>query len=94
MKRGSEATSIEPWEADVVSGEPCGSLPVSGITLSAHYCHHHMAWSAHVQTFRETTGGSPEVLHAESMRFGPFDEEYEVRAWMLRALLALEDVSP
>ena len=74
--------------------EPCGSLPVSGINVSAHYCHHHQAWSTSVETWRQLDGERLELLHSAQMSFGPFDEEYEVRAWMLRALLALEDVSP
>ena len=76
------------------SKEPCGSLPVAGIVLSAYYCCHHQAWSAGARTFRQTSEEELELLHEASMSFGPFDEEYEVRAWMLRALLAIEDVSP
>ncbi len=77
-----------------MSSEPCGSLPVSGINVSAFYCHAHGAWSAHVITHYQAGGDDLEVLHQQSMRFGPFDSEDEVRAWMLRAVLAMDDLTP
>ncbi len=77
-----------------MSTEPCGSLPVSGINVSAFYCHHHMAWSACVQTYTQQREGHLEEHTSESMRFGPFDSEDEVRAWMLRAVLAMDDLLP
>jgi hypothetical protein len=75
------------------SSEPCGSLPVSGINVSAFFCHHHMAWSANVITHYQAGAEDTEVLHQAFMRFGPFDHEDEVRAWMLRAVLAMDDLS-
>jgi hypothetical protein len=74
--------------------EPCGSLPTTGINVSAHYCVAHDAWSSHVQTWRHRAGDEVEVTHSQSMRFGPFDDEIEVRGWLLRALLAMDDLLP
>jgi hypothetical protein len=74
--------------------EPCGSLPVTGINVSAHYCVHHQAWSTNVQTWRQVDGRDVELTHSQSMSFGPFDTEDEVRAWMLRAVLAMDDLLP
>jgi hypothetical protein len=68
------------------SEEPCGSLPVSGIVVSAHYCHLHFAWCAYVTEHLETGEHDLEVLRQESIRFGPFDTREEVLAWMVRAL--------
>ncbi len=78
----------------MASSEPCGSLPVTGINLSAHYCVHHQAWSTSVQTWRQHDGGDVELTHSASTSFGPFDQEDEVRAWLLRALLAMDDLLP
>jgi hypothetical protein len=75
------------------STEPCGSLPVSGINVSAFYCHHHLAWSANVVTHHQGGGDDVQVLHQQSMQFGPFDSEDDVRAWMLRAVLGMDDLS-
>ncbi len=75
-----------------MSKEPCGALPISGINVSAVYCHTHQAWSAHVQTFWERNTGDPTTTHSESIRFGPFDTEDDVRAWLLRALLCVDDL--
>jgi hypothetical protein len=77
-----------------MSTEPCGALPISGINVSAFFCHTHGAWSAHVVTHRQGGGDDVQVLHQQAMRFGPFDTEDEVRAWMLRALLAMDDLLP
>jgi len=77
-----------------MSIEPCGSLPVSSITIGAHYCHHHLAWSATASTWCQSSDEDVEVLHTARMAFGPFDDEDEVRAWMLRALLAMDDLLP
>jgi hypothetical protein len=74
--------------------EPCGSLPVSGINISAFYCHHHQAWSASVMSHHQTTEENVSLLESERMSFGPFDSEDEVRAWMLRAVLAMDDLLP
>ncbi len=77
-----------------MSHEPCGGLPTSGINVSAFYCHHHMAWTAYVTTHVERDGEQLDIVHQESMRFGPFDTEGEVHAWMLRALMAMDDLLP
>ena len=76
------------------TSEPCGSLPVTTIHVGAHYCHHHMAWTADWFAYRQDEGEDPERIDGGIMRFGPFDTEDEVRAWMLRALLAMEDLTP
>jgi len=76
------------------SSEPCGSLPVTGINVSAHYCVVHQAWSTSVQTWRELDGADLELLHSARMSFGPFDTEEDVRAWMLRAVMAMDDLLP
>jgi hypothetical protein len=76
------------------STEPCGSLPVSGINVSAFYCYEHMAWSAHVIVHRHDGLEDITILHDQSMRFGPFDSEDEVRGWMLRAVLGMDDLLP
>jgi hypothetical protein len=94
MRRGSEATSTEPWEPVMLSSEPCGSLPVVTFSVSAHYCEHHMAWSCSWMAYREVDADRPERLGGATMRFGPFDREDEVRAWMLRAVLAMDDLTP
>ncbi len=73
---------------------PCPSLPVTGINVGAAYCVHHQAWSTSVQTWRQKDGEDVEMTHAESMSFGPFDTEEDVRAWMLRAVLAMDDLLP
>jgi hypothetical protein len=52
-----------------------------------------MAWSANVITHYQAGAEDTEVLHQAFMRFGPFDHEDEVRAWMLRAVLAMDDLS-
>jgi hypothetical protein len=74
--------------------EPCGSLPVTGVNVSAHYCVHHQAWSTAVQTWRQHAGDEVEMTHSATMSFGPFDTEDEVRAWMLRSVLAMDDLLP
>jgi hypothetical protein len=77
-----------------MSTEPCGSLPVATIDVSATYCVVHQAWSAISMTTRQTADDDICVEASAKMSFGPFDDEDEVRAWMLRALLAMEDVKP
>jgi hypothetical protein len=67
---------------------------VSGINVSAFYCHHHQAWTAHVITHHQTDQENLITRHEGQMSFGPFDSENEVRAWMLRALLAMDDLLP
>jgi hypothetical protein len=53
-----------------------------------------MAWTAYVTTHVERDGEQLDIVHQESMRFGPFDTEGEVHAWMLRALMAMDDLLP
>jgi hypothetical protein len=73
---------------------PCGSLPVSGISVSAFYCHHHQAWWATSMSHLQTSEFDLEVTASASMSFGPFDTEDDVKAWMLRALLGMDDLLP
>jgi hypothetical protein len=74
--------------------EPCGNLPVSGINVSAFYCHLHMAWTAYVITHLQDGGDDVTVIQDHSMQFGPFDTEDDVKAWMLRAVMAMDDLLP
>jgi hypothetical protein len=67
---------------------------VSGINVSAFYCHHHMAWSASVISHHQTAAEDVKITHSQAMSFGPFDSEDEVRGWMLRAVLAMDDLLP
>ena len=67
-------------------GEPCGSLPVTGVAVSAFYCHVHMAWHAIVSEHIQTGEDDVQSIRSEHMRFGPFDQPAEVLAWMKRAL--------
>jgi hypothetical protein len=67
---------------------------VSGINVSAFYCHHHQAWSASTSSYRQDGDKAMTLVGQASMSFGPFDSEDEVRAWMLRAVLAIEDLLP
>ena len=67
-------------------GEPCGSLPVTGIAVSAFYCHVHMAWHAIVSEHIQTAEDAMQSIRSEHMRFGPFDQAGEVKDWMVRAL--------
>lgn len=61
---------------------PCGSLPVTGITVSAWFCHHHMAWWAQVTRYTQTGDQDLTVDLSHSEQFGPFDGEDEVRAYI------------
>ncbi len=74
--------------------EPCGSLPVSGINVSAFYCHQHQAWSAATTSYRQDGSKAMTLIAQASISFGPFDSEDEVRAWMLRAVMAMDDLLP
>lgn len=76
------------------TGEPCGALPITHFGLSAHYCHTDMAWSCDWMAYREVADGHVERLTGALMRFGPFDTPDDVRAWMLRCLVGLEDLLP
>jgi hypothetical protein len=85
---------MTPWEGTVNSSEPCGSLPVTTIHVSASYCEHHMAWSATTMTCRQAAEDDIRVVASATVRFGPFDNEADVRGWCVRALLAMEDLAP
>ncbi len=76
------------------TSEPCGVAPVTHFNLSAHYCHTDMAWSCDWMAYREDVDGTMGYLNGALMRFGPFDTPEDVRAWMLRCLLQLEDLLP
>ncbi len=76
------------------TSEPCGVLPVTHFSLSAHYCHQDLAWSCDWMSYKEQADGRFDRLDGGVMRFGPFDTAEDVRAWMLRCLLQLEDLLP
>lgn len=61
---------------------PCGAVPVSGVTASAYYCHHHMAWFAAVASYDQTGADDLEHVRSESLDFGPFDSIDDVRRWL------------
>ncbi len=67
---------------------------MSGINVSAFYCHRHLAWLGYVTTHVQRDGDRLDVIHQSTMQFGPFDTEDDVRAWMLRALLGMDDLLP
>ncbi len=94
MKRGSEATSMSPWEPALTSPEPCGSSPVTHFSQSAHYCHHHQAWSCSWSVYREHDEEHMDRLDGALMSFGPFDAPEDVRAWLSQYLLRLEEHLP
>ncbi len=43
------------------------------LNLSAHWCEHHMAFSANISTARQTSEDGIEVTHSRHRTFGPFD---------------------
>jgi hypothetical protein len=45
-------------------------------------------------SYKEQADGRFDRLDGGVMRFGPFDTAEDVRAWMLRCLLQLEDLLP
>jgi hypothetical protein len=65
-----------------MSVEPCGSLPVTHLTVSAHYCRHHQAWSVNASIHTDTGTDDLHVVLSEHRTFGPFDHEDEVLAWL------------
>ena len=68
---------------------PCGSLPVTGIALSAWYCHHHQAWFAMASAYIEESGDVIRPLRHREREFGPFDNEADMQQWMVKQLLLM-----
>lgn len=62
---------------------PCGSLPVTGWTLSTWFCHHHMAYWLSVQRYTQATDSTFTYDATERREFGPFDtwEDVAEAAW-------------
>jgi len=65
-----------------MSAEPCGSLPVTTFNVSAHYCEHHMAWTANYSVSRQSDEDDLLVIHSEHRSWGPFDTPDDVHAWL------------
>ena len=69
---------------------PCGALPLSTLSISAHYCHHHQAWFVRLERWLQQ-GEDVEVLGVTECDFGPFDRFDEVLGWLAtNARAALE----
>jgi len=62
-------------------GEPCGALPVVGVTVSAYYCESHQAWFGIGYRYREDGGGDPVMVSSRRVAFGPFDAIAEITRW-------------
>lgn len=60
----------------------CPALPVTGVSVSAWYCHHHLAW--HAMSSRYTQGAEESISPegGNECSFGPFDDAYDVISWM------------
>ncbi len=69
-----------------MSVEPCGSLPVTHLSVSAHWCEHHLAWSCNFHVARQTTDEDLEIRHMEHLAFGPFDSWDDVVDWIMSRL--------
>lgn len=69
--------------------EPCGSLPVTTVRVALHWCHHHQAWSAHVELLRQDDEEAV-LCSTASLGFGPFDRMRDVAEWLQVSLTALE----
>jgi hypothetical protein len=65
-----------------MSVEPCGGLPVTHVTVSAHYCHTHMAWTTNAGTHTDDAAGTLTEIHSEHRTWGPFDSAWDVLSWM------------
>ncbi len=66
-----------------MSTEPCGSLPVVHLNVSAHFCEHHMAYSANVGIHRQVDGEQFETILERHATFGPFDSWSDVAEWLI-----------
>lgn len=64
---------------------PCGNLPVTGLSVSLWYCHHHQAWWACVDEYLQDRG-DPEYESCRATQFGPFDSTEDVFIWVSRRL--------
>ena len=70
--------------------EPCGSLPIVSVSVSAHYCEHHQAWSASAMSYTQTSDEEMTMLWSDRAAFGPFDDWRTVEEWCVRRL---EDIT-
>jgi hypothetical protein len=74
-----------------MSVEPCGSLPVTTVTVTAHYCEHHMAWTTNASIHRDTGVDDLQIVHSRHRTWGPFDYPSDVLNWMhLEAAVVLD----
>jgi len=64
---------------------PCGSLPVSGLSLGVWYCHHHQAFFATMMVYTERDGDEPERVAGGNVEWGPFDTPEDVQRWIADA---------
>jgi hypothetical protein len=61
---------------------PCGNVPVSGVSASAWYCHHHQAWWGSVTSYDQHGADDLEHVHHAATQFGPFDTRGEVSTFL------------
>jgi hypothetical protein len=72
---------------------PCGSLPVTGWSVSTWWCHHHQAYWASTFAYVDDTGGETHALDLKRIDFGPFDAWSDVEQW-IRESIPLEGLAP
>ncbi len=65
---------------------PCGNLPVSGLTLSVWYCHHHQAYFAIRSRYTQTNDVDLVSDEYDRIEWGPFDTWDDVVDWTMCAL--------
>lgn len=62
---------------------PCGSLPVSGWSVSVWYCHVHQNFWASQSRFIQRDGDAVELLSVDDPQWGPFDSSTDAQNWLI-----------
>lgn len=65
------------------TNHPCGSLPVTGFTVSVWFCHHHQAWWGVASSYSQTDDVDVSTSEWNPVQWGPFDTWSDVSAWMV-----------
>lgn len=80
-----KALSVAPDQEEAFLRHPCGSIPVTSLSVGLFYCHHHQAWFGHIYEVVEN-GGEPGYEAYRDVEFGPFDTTEDVYTWAIRRL--------
>ena len=69
---------------------PCGSVPVSGWSVSIWYCHQHQAWWGFQSAYIQSGDDAVAPLSSDGLAWGPFDSFTDVLAWIHHRVTDLE----